>query len=99
MQNSQTKWNVYLITELLAFGLTLTSNFNLLPNMLPLPFRFLLKRPMVKTKYKFVLFYGMHVLMMEIIRSMVFHFGMYVWPRKSMQEYLLDVDGIRTYGE
>ena len=28
----------------------------------------------------FVLFYGVHVLMMEIIRSMVFYFDMYLGP-------------------
>ena len=31
----------------------------------------------------FVLFHGVFVLMMKIIRSMVFYLGLYVWPRES----------------
>ena len=52
MGKSQTKQNVHLITELLAFGHSLTSNFNPLPNMLPFHCRFLLNKPRVKIKYK-----------------------------------------------
>ena len=42
MGKSQTKQKVHFITEVLAFGHILTSNFNLLPNMLPFHCRFLL---------------------------------------------------------
>ena len=52
MVKPQTKQNAHLITELFAFGHTLTSNFNLFPNMLPFHCRFLLNKPRVKIKYK-----------------------------------------------
>ena len=44
----------------------------------------------------FVLFDGVCVLMMEIIRSLVFYFGMYVWPRESIYDHSQCMDGIRT---
>ena len=50
----QTKQNVHqnLITELLTFCHTLTSNFNSPPDMLLFLSRPLLKRPKVKIKFK-----------------------------------------------
>ena len=52
MVKSQTKQNAHLITQLFAFGHTLTSNFNLFPHMLPFHHRFLHNKPRVKIKYK-----------------------------------------------
>ena len=42
-----------------------------------------------------VLFYGVYILMMEIIRSMVFYFDIYVWPRESIHDHSQCMDGIR----